>query len=268
LGHAVKGYDIKNNFIEDIRNESYLESVFDSFRPEIVIHLAARAMVRQSADAPHEYTSTNIDGTYNLLRLANKYGVKRFLSASSSSVYGETPDVLLKEDMACKDLKSIYAITKKTSEDLCQMFSGKMKVFVFRPFPVYGENSRSDMAIGKLLNIVKSNGEFHKYGKGDSVRGYTNVHDLVDGIVKLMKFKADNNFDVFNLGGSEKISLNRLLEIVKDVCPNLKIVQEKENPYDVFSSCADISKAKQVLNWEPVRNFEEEIIKLFTCQQV
>jgi UDP-glucuronate 4-epimerase len=172
LGHDIKGYDIKNNFIEDIRNETYLESVFNSFRPDKVIHLAARAMVRQSADAPHEYTSTNIDGTYNLLRLANKYGVKRFLSASSSSVYGETPDVLLREDMSCENFKSIYAITKKASEHLCQMMAGKMKVFVFRPFPVYGENSRSDMAIGKLLNIVKNNGEFHKYGKGDSVRGY------------------------------------------------------------------------------------------------
>jgi len=262
LGNQVVGFDIKNDFAEDIRNRDYLDKIFEENKPDIVIHFAARPGVRKSAIVPEEYITTNIIGTLNVLECCKKFKVKKVLIASSSSIYGEQSDCLLKEEMVCENPKSIYAMTKKSVETLCKLYSSDMKVYVFRPFSVFGENGRQDMAIGKLLNIYKKGGIFEKYGNGDSVRTYTNVHDFVDCLIKLMYYDSINNYEVFNIGGAEKISLNHLLKIIMNIFP-LQIKEMPFNELDVSSSCADISKAKQVLNWEPTRNFEEEIIKLF-----
>ena len=262
LGNEVIGFDIKNDFAEDIRNRYYLDKIFEENKPDIVIHFAARPGVRKSAIVPEEYITTNIIGTLNVLECCKKHKTKKALVASSSSIYGEQPDCLLKEEMVCENPKSIYAMTKKSVETLCKLYSSDMKVYVFRPFSVYGENGRPDMAIGQLLNIYKKGGVFEKYGNGNSVRTYTNVHDFVDCLIKLMYYDSINNYEVFNIGGAEKISLNHLLKIIMNIFP-LRIKEMPFNELDVTSSCADISKAKQVLNWEPVRNFEEEIIKIF-----
>jgi len=140
-----------------------------------------------------------------------------------------------------------------------------MPTIAFRPFTVYGENGRENMVIKKIIKAGKKNKIFYKYGDGSSTRGYTNVHDLVDGIVKLVEYNPKDNFTIFNLGGSTEVSLNKLIEIIKSQFPNLRIEQVKRHSADTLNSLADISKAKRILKWYPKRNFKKEIKKL--CQQ-
>jgi UDP-glucuronate 4-epimerase len=256
----VYGCDIKRRLTEDIRNEMAMKALFGKVKPDVVIHLAALPGVRESEKRPLDYIDTNIWGTYNLLKMSEKYGVKNFLFASSSSVC-VSEKCPIKETMPTDYQLSLYSITKRTGESLCYMFKNVPTV-VFRPYTVYGENGREKMVVRKLITAAKNGEVFEKYGDGKQIRGYTNVHDLVDGIIKLIDYKPKDNFEIFNLGGIEKIRLNDLIKMVKKVYPKLKVEQVERHPADVNASWADITKAKKVLGWEPKRNFKEEIIKL------
>ena len=263
LGFEVKGFDIKNSLAEDIRNKLSLENVFSKFKPEVVIHLAALAGVRNSLLNPQDYFETNITGTYYLLEMCRKYNVK-LLSASSSSVYGERIEEKLNENMICDNQLSPYAVSKKAGELLCKMFKD-VQTIVFRPFTVYGgklEEMRKDMVLYKLIKAGREKTVFHRYGDGNSIRGYTNVYDLIEGIIELINFNKTYNFDIFNLGGSQQVSLNELIGIVKEKYPDLKVEEIERNFADVVSSCADITKATELLRWKPIRNFKNEIIKI------
>ena len=262
LGHKIEGCDYKVRPVEDIRNTGHLQSVFARFKPEIVIHLAARAGVRESEKEPTEYITTNVGGTYNLLKLSDKHKIKNFLFISSSSIYGSQKGAL-KEDMICDNPLSLYGITKKVGELLCLMFKD-LSTVVIRPFTVYGENGREEMVVRRLITAGQKETKFYKYGEGTSIRGYTNVHDLVDGIIKAIDYRPKDNYDVLNLGGAEQIRLNDLIKIVKKQFPSLKVEETERHSADVFSSYADVSKARRLLNWKPIRKFNQEINNL--CQ--
>jgi len=274
LGYDVYGADIKDGEKFDIREEGSVIGMIKTQSvdsesiesPDIIIHLAARTGVRDSILEPEDYFRTNITGTYLLLKYATEYNVKKVLVASSSSVYGNSVPPL-NEEMRCDSQLSPYAVSKRASELVCKLFP-KLEIVVFRPFTVYGgdfNKMRKDMVVYKLINAARNNEVFEKYGKGDSIRGYTHIDDLCDGIIKLIDYKPKNNFEIFNLGGVEKIRLNDLIDIVKEEYPDLKVKQVPMPPLDVYQSWADISKAKKLLGWSPKRNFKEEIKKL--CQQ-
>jgi len=264
LGYDVCGMDIKNDAIlDDIRKENNVECVLKNAKPDIVIHLAALAGVRKSLEIPDQYFETNITGTYWLLKWALRTGVKKFLFASSSSVYGNEVSPL-SETMECNSQMSPYAVSKKGAEMVCRMFSAKIPVIVFRPFTVYGENGREDMVVRKLIEAGRKGTEFVKYGDGRSARGYTHVDDLADGIIKLIDYEPKDNFATFNLGGSEVITLNKLIKIVKSKYPNLKVREVPMPEVDVRYSYADIRKADKKVGWKPRHKFKNEIIKL--CQ--
>lgn len=263
LGHEVSNMDIQTSSVEDI---TYLPSVgfyLKKYKPEIIIHLAALAGVRKSLDEPDKYFETNITGTYNVLLGATEHQVKKVLVASSSSVYGnqESP---LREDMICDNQISPYAISKKGTELVCRYFSKLIPVTIFRPFTVYGKDGRNDMVIGKLIDAGKNNKEFIKYGNGESSRGYTHIDDLTDGIIKLLDYTPDDNFEIFNLGGNEVVSLNELITIIKTRFPLLKIKEMPMPEVDVERNYADIGKAFNKVGWKPIKIFKEEILKL--CQ--
>lgn len=264
LEHEVYGFDIKTSPLEDVRSIFKVMNVFNKVKPEIVIHLAALTGVRESVKNSQDYFETNVTGTSYVIERAKRCNVRKFLFASSSSVYGEQQPPL-RENMICDCQLSPYAFSKKSGELICKSMTGKeMSIVVFRPFTVYGENGREDMVISKIIKAGKTGKVFYKYGDGNSSRGYTNVHDLVDGIVKLIDYEPQDNFEIFNLGGQEVIKLNDLIEIVKSEFPNLKVEETRRNLVDVVDSFADISKAKRLLDWEPKRNFIVEIKKL--CQ--
>jgi len=262
LGHEVCGMDIAGDAsLDDISKEHNVECELKNTKPDVIIHLAALAGVRKSLKIPDEYYKVNITGTHWLLKWAIRTGVKKFLFASSSSVYGdgESP---LKEKMECNSQLSPYAVSKKAAEMVCKMFSRKIPVIVFRPFTVYGPKGRPDMVIGEILRAGRENTEFVKYGDGKSSRGYTHVDDLTDGIIKLLDYQPKDNYEVFNLGGSEVIFLNELIKIVKSKFPFLKIREIPMPEVDVLHSNADIKKARKKVGWEPKRKFKEELLKL------
>jgi len=265
LGHKVIGMDIKNGRDEDIRNESFVKHRIGKFKPDVIVHLAALTGVRSSIENPDDYFKTNIIGTYWLLKWADYHKVKNFLFTSSSSVYGlHKPP--LKETMECNHQVSPYAVSKKTGEMLCKLFSN-LSTIVFRPFTVYGENGREDMVIRKIINCGITGQSFDKYGEGNSTRGYVNIKDLCRGIIKLLDYKPKNKFDIINLGGKEKIELNDLIKIIKGRFPNLEVRQVEMPETDMPYNYADISKAKRLLGWQPKTNFKEEIIKLCKLYQ-
>lgn len=263
LGHKVFGMDKVISGAEDINYLPSCRAIIKKAKPDIVIHLAALVGVRKSLEEPKEYFETNVFGTNNILTACEELGIKKVLVASSSSVYGnqESP---LTEDMICDKQASPYAISKKGTEMVCSYFSNKLPIIVFRPFTVYGENGRPDMVIAKLINAGKNDTEFTKYGNGESARGYTHVDDLTDGIVKLLGYTPENNFEIFNLGGSEVIKLNDLINIIKEQYPNLKVKEVPMPEVDIKYSYAGIDKAFQQVGWKPKKIFNKEIIKL--CQ--
>ena len=262
LGYQIFGLDIKESETFDIRKKDYLDDIiFPSFKPDIIIHLAALTNVRESVENPHGHIDTNIKGTLNLLELSKKYKVQKFLVASSSAVYGDQP-CPLKEDMNCDNPLSPYALSKIGVELVCKLFSADIPITIFRPFTVYGENGRENQVISKLINAGINRTVFEKYGDGTSTRGYVNVNDLVDGIIVLIDYKPKDNLEIFNLGGSQIICLNDLIDIVKKEFIGLRVKQIGRNPADTYQSYADIGKAKQAFGWEPKRDFEAEVIGL------
>lgn len=262
LGHDVCGMDIKGDqALDDISKEHNVECELKNIKSDVIVHLAALAGVRHSLEVPDEYYKVNVLGTHWLLKWASRTGVKKFLFASSSSVYGDNVSPL-KEKMECNSQLSPYAVSKKAAEMVCKMFSRKIPVIVFRPFTVYGPKGRPDMVIGEILRAGRENTEFVKYGDGKSSRGYTHVDDLTDGIIKLLDYEPKDNYEVFNLGGAEVISLNQLIKIVMMKFPCLKIREITMPDVDVLHSHADISKARKKVGWKPIKNFKEELLNL------
>lgn len=272
LGYETKGFDIKRggSFIkeggfiyyekQDIRQFYKVEQSIGEFKPDIVIHLAALAGVRESLENPQDYFETNITGTYNVLMASKKYKVKNVLVASSSSVYGDHKNPLNEEINCCKPL-SPYAASKIGTEAVCQYFGKWLPVKIFRPFTVFGSGVREVSVFHQLIEAAKNKTEFIMYGDGSSSRGYTYVGDLVDGIVKLMNYSSQG-CDVLNLGGSEKISLRELIEIVKNELGDFPIKQEDYHFADIKHSLADTTKAEKLLDWKPTRKFKDELITL------
>ena len=256
-------YDLEDS--DDIRDEFKLNSVFERNQPEIVIHLAARAGVRNGNDYPNEYLSTNVIGTNNIIRMCQKHNVKKLIFYSSSSVLGGN-----KENSSLKglteddeyDCHSLYAQTKMFGEQLVKQ-SG-LNYIIIRPFTVYGENGRGDMVIYKWINEIKSGKDISFYGDGETSRGYTYVQDLANATLDLMKLDKSNL--IVNLGGSEVIKLKELLEIFTKACDNKKIkFKIKKLPMpkqDVKNSVANTELAKSLIGFEPKNNFYNIVDKI------
>ena len=262
--HDIILYDLYSG--KDIRNKFQLNSVFNKEMPDVVIHLAALAGVRNGEEFPDEFITTNIIGTKNVLDCCEKYNVKHLISFSSSSVLGGNlnVEVGLKE----KDeyyTKSIYAMTKMAGE--CIVKNSKIPWTIIRPFTVYGELGRKDMVIYKWIEQIKKGEPISFFGKGDTSRGYTYVKDLVKGIKRsIMNHQTFEQ--VIHLGGSELISLNDVLEIFTSVLKSKNIdftVDKLDLPdADVYTSFSNCAKAKRLLKWKPKGNFTDNLIDILT----
>lgn len=205
-------YDIKWKFerlgrsqaeshIQDITNRDHIDYVFDRERPDHVLHLAAQAGVRYSLINPQSYIDNNITGFLNILNCCKKYGVKKLVYASSSSVY---------------ENKSMYSVTKKTNELMAEAYSNlyDMDITGLRFFTVYGEYGRPDMAYWKFTDSILSGKPIDVYNNGDMTRDFTYVDDITDGI----KYVLQNDFrghTVFDLGGESPVSILEFIKIIE-----------------------------------------------------
>ncbi len=239
-----------------------LHDLFKKYKPQQVIHLAARAGVRPSLRDPRLYETTNGRGTLNILEVCREFKLSRLIYTSSSSVYGERLDMPLKETDPIRNPISPYGAAKYASEKMCSVYQQLtgMEVNVIRPFTVYGPRQRPDMAIFKFTRMIDEGQTIPLFGDGSTARDYTYIGDFVDGLEKSLEF--GDGFQVFNLGGSQT---TRLIDLVGTIskCLGKKadIDFQPTQPGDVPLTLADITKARNLLGYEPRTTVPEGIAK-------
>jgi UDP-glucuronate 4-epimerase len=238
----------------DIRDRDTVEKLCQEGKFHTIIHLAARAGIRPSISDPELYLSTNINGTFRLLEGARISGVKRFIFASSSSVYGTNEKVPFNEADAITNTISPYAVTKLAGEQLCSNYTNLygLRTVCLRFFTVYGPRQRPDLAISKFTRLIRDGRPVPRFGDGSTARDYTYVDDIVDGIMASLHYEGAP-FDIFNLGGSQTTTLNELIEAVESALGKKAIIEALPfQPGDVPLTFADISKAQRLLGYSPL----------------
>jgi UDP-glucuronate 4-epimerase len=244
----------------DICDADLMEYIFEKEKPQWVCHMAARAGVRPSIQDPFVYIHSNIEGTTRLLELSHKYGVKNFVYASSSSVYGGSKSTFFSEEEAVDRPVSPYAASKKACELLAYTYHHlyKLNVTGLRFFTVYGPRGRPDMAPFKFIDRVSRGIEIQQFGDGSSSRDYTYISDIVDGVVR--SIDRPHPYQIFNLGKGSGTSLKEFIDLVqKHVGQPAKIKVMPDQPGDVPYTCADVSKASRMLGYNSKVTFEEGI---------
>lgn len=247
----------------DIRDPEVVRGALDGV--DLVFHLAARAGVRPSIQEPILYASVNVEGTVCLLETCRECNVRRFVFGSSSSVYGDDTPVPFTEDAVATTPVSPYAATKRAGELMCQVFAElyDMHVVSLRFFTVYGPRQRPDLAIHRFTRLLANGLSIQQYGDGSSERDYTHIDDILNGVLAAIKWTAGDapRYDVFNLGESRTIRLDRLIELIAgalDVKPSIEMLPPQ--PGDVLRTCADIRKAQRVLGYDPKVAIEDGIV--------
>ncbi len=244
----------------DITDLARVEQVLDQETPEAIIHLAARAGVRPSIEQPLLYEETNIRGTAVLLEAARRRGIQKFVFASSSSIYGVTNTVPFSEDDHLNLPISPYAATKIAGEKICYTYSHLygMRITCLRLFTVYGPRQRPDLAIHKFTRMIDKGEPIPVFGDGSSGRDYTFVADIVDGFVRALA--RDDAYEIINLGNSSPVLLKDMIAaLAKRIGREPEIRRLPDQPGDVPITFASISKARELLGYEPATEFPEGI---------
>ncbi len=247
----------------DIRDKDAVLDAVAEERPDAIAHLAGRAGVRPSIQRPELYLSTNIYGTFHLLEAAKEYGVKRFIFASSSSVYGASDVTPFREDQVLNQTLSPYASTKLAGEQLCSNYSYlyQIKVICLRFFTVYGPRQRPDLAIHKFTDLIHRGKPIDVYGDGTARRDFTYVEDIIQGVVAAIRYEGAL-FDIFNLGENETIELREVIaRIETELGKKAAINQLPPVPGDMPATYADISKARQLLGYAPTTRIQSGLRK-------
>ena len=237
----------------DLRDSAAVNLLFQREKFDAIAHLAARAGVRPSIAQPQLYYDTNVGGTLHLLEAARLTGIERFIFASSSSVYGICKTVPFSEDVHLTQTISPYAATKVAGEFLCSTYSHlyKMRIVALRFFTVYGARQRPDLAIHQFTRKIHAGQPIDQFGDGTTRRDYTYIDDIIQGVMAAFDYNGPL-FDLFNLGESETIQLKDLIAAIEQALgKKAKINQLPEQPGDVPLTCADISKARRLLNYNP-----------------
>ncbi|MBN2087496.1 GDP-mannose 4,6-dehydratase [Candidatus Peregrinibacteria bacterium] len=247
---------------EDICDFEAMNKIFVQEKPHKIIHLAARASVRDGIKNPLLYEKVNLGGTINLLELSKQHGIENFVFASSSSVYGNQSKTPFSETDIVEEPISLYAATKKAGENLCYTYHhlNNIPITCLRFFTVYGPSGRPDMAPYKFTDLIYKGEPLPKYGDGTSERDYTYVDDIVQGIISSLE--KNLSFEVINLGNSETTSLNDFIALIEKLLGKKAIIEQLPmQPGDVDITYADISKAEKLLGYKPSVTTEEGMKK-------
>lgn len=244
-------------YLADICNRELMNRIFSERRPlDAVVNLAARAGVRPSAQNPWSYFETNVTGTLNLLELCRHHGVAKFVLASSSSLYGENKRPF-REDQPTDCPLSPYAASKKAAEALCYTYHHLygLDVTVLRYFTVYGPAGRPDMSIFRFIRWIAEGEPLAISGDGSQERDFTFVDDIARGTLLALK---PLGYEIINLGSDRPASLQHVVAILEMLLDQAaKVVYHPKHPADVPATWADISKARELLGWEPQTSLEE-----------
>ncbi|NUU99636.1 NAD-dependent epimerase [Marinitoga sp. 1154] len=275
----LKNLQKYENFVfikEDISNKEKIIQIFENYKPEIVVNLAAQAGVRYSIENPDAYIISNIIGFFNILEACRCYPVEHLIYASSSSVYGANKKVPFEETDFVDNPVSLYAATKKSNELMAYTYSHLYKIPTtgLRFFTVYGPFGRPDMAYFSFTNKyfkgepirIFNNGDF----KNDLYRDFTYIDDIVAGIEKLIDKPSDEKVphQVFNIGNNKPIKLMTFIETLEKCLSNslgkkveFKKIFEPIKPGDVPATYASTEKLNKITGFKPTTTIEEGLQK-------
>ncbi|MGN6567676.1 MAG: GDP-mannose 4,6-dehydratase [Flavipsychrobacter sp.] len=235
---------------------------------DIIFHLAAKAGVRPSIEAPQKYLSTNVSGTMNILEYMRNTNCKKLVFASSSSVYGNCKTIPFVEDALTDEPISPYAFSKKSCELLNYNYHHLYNIDILnlRFFTVYGPRQRPDLAIHKFMKRILNEQPIEMYGDGSTARDYTFIDDTINGIVKAGEYLLNHNevYDTINLGNSSPVQLSDLIKAIEAVTgKNAQIIVKNMQDGDVDITYADINKAKEVIGYDPQTKLEVGLKKFY-----
>ena len=282
-GHTVVGVDNLNDAYDPRMKEFRLKklqalpgftfhkldisdkSLVERFRDEKfagVINLAARAGVRASVDNPWIFVESNMTGTLNMLELCRQTGTTKFIMASTSSIYGANPPYPTPESASSSEPLQPYAASKKGAEAMTHAYHHLhgIDATVLRFFTVYGPAGRPDLALFRFVQWIMEGRPVRVNGDGEQSRGFTYIDDIARGIILALK---PVGYEVINLGGHEVITINNLVKLIEDVVGKKAVVQHgPPNPADMLTNWADVTKAGQLLGWEPQYDMRAGVEKL------
>jgi UDP-glucuronate 4-epimerase len=282
-GHTVIGLDNFDLFYDRKAKESNIKSLLqsDKFKLiegdirdadcvrsicrggiEIIVHLAAKAGVRPSVEDPAGFADVNINGTLVMLEAAKEFNIKKFIFASSSSVYGNNKKVPFAETDNVDFPISPYAATKKAGELLCHTYHHLYKIDIncLRFFTVYGPRQRPDLAIHKFVKHIEAGRPLPMFGDGSMMRDFTYIDDIIDGTTAAAE--KCKGFEIYNLGESRPIRLDDLIrEIEKSLGKKAIIERLPLQSGDVERTYADVNKAKKELGYNPNTEIAEGLKK-------
>ena len=282
-GHTVLGIDNMNNAYDPRIKEYRLRklqampgftfhkldisdrSIIDQLKGDKfdgVINLAARAGVRYSVADPWVFVESNLLGTLNMLELCRQTGTTKFIVASTSSIYGEDPPYPTPESASSSRPLQPYAATKKGAEAMAHAYHHlhNIDVTILRFFTVYGPAGRPDLSIFRFVQWISEGRPVRVNGDGEQSRGFTYIDDIARGIIAALK---PLGFEIINLGGHEVITINNLINLIEEVVGRKAIMEYgPADPADMRSNWADVSKAGELLGWEPQFNMQAGIEKL------
>lgn len=270
LRRQYEAADVPNaddkNFIfyeADFTDHASMIAIFERERPTVVCHLGAKAGVRASIENPFLYIQTNISGTVLLMELARQFGVKNFVYASSSSVYGKTDSTVFSEDDKTITPVSPYAATKATSELMAHVYNNTygLKTTGLRFFTVYGPRGRPDMAPYKFVDRIYRGVPIDKYGDGNSSRDYTFVTDIAQGVCAAIDTPQEHA--VYNLGNCNTVTLNEFIALIERLVGKKAIIRQLGmQAGDVERTCADMTHSTRDLGYSPQTSIEEGMRQL------
>jgi len=269
---VLKRFNVSNHvpngayelFENDIRDAASISEIVRRWRPEAIVHLAARAGVRPSVVDPFLYEQTNVSGTLNVLEAARISGTARVVFGSSSSVYGFNTKVPFEETDAVYQQISPYAATKLAGEALCSCYAYlySLPIVSLRFFTVYGPRQRPDLAIRKFIQNVLHGRPIVLYGDGSSSRDYTYVDDIVSGIMAAIDIESSGH-EIVNLGNSVPVSLLDMVATIEHVVGRrAEIEWAPLQAGDVPRTFASVTKARGLLRYDPKTSLEEGIREL------
>jgi UDP-glucuronate 4-epimerase len=246
----------------DISDWQAVQQASKDIKPDGIINLAARAGVRASVEDPWDCIASNTTGALNMLELCRRFGSK-MIQASTSSIYGATPPLPTPETASSDTPLQPYAASKKGAEAMAYTyhFLHGVDVTVFRFFTVYGPAGRPDMSMFRFAQWIAEGRPLKMFGTGEQTRGFTYVDDIVRGILLGLK---PLGYEIINLGGHEVISMHSLIQMIEELVGRpANIIYSPANPADAMANCADVTKARSLLGWEPQVGLLEGVKNLF-----